>query len=256
MGIEMKPYYRPLSLESYEFLLKKAGEKARVLTGGDFPLNPKSIKKGEVLIDLQALKLDEVRHESGQIHIGGLCNLNMLLLACPQLPALAEAIRHQAGNNMRNTLSLASFLRAGRVGQSSPLLCALLALNAKIRPILETDPIPLAAFVLEERFVPIIAELSLVEKADFRFAQIGRTEMDLPQVCMGVVLENNGNLRVAVWAGKFLLLQGEPENIKNQIKETAENLSDAWAGDAFRRETLLVLFERLMAEKPERKEKR
>jgi len=108
MGIEMKLYYRPLSLESYAYLLQKAGEKAKVLAGGGYLLDAAEAKKGEVLIDLQALKLDQVSYEGDTVHVGGLCNLNMLMLACSGLPDLCEAIRHQAGSNVRNTLSLAT----------------------------------------------------------------------------------------------------------------------------------------------------
>jgi len=254
MGIEMKPYYRPLSLGSYAYLLKKAGEKAKVLAGGGYLLDAAEAKNGEVLIDLQALKLDQVSYESDMIHVGGLCNLNMLMLACSGLPDLCEVIRHQAGSNVRNTLSLANFLRSGRIGQSSPLLCALMALEAKILPILETDPVLLSDYYEKDLPIPIAAELILPRNADFRFAQVGRSEMDLPQVSMGVTLKNSKQLRVAIDAGKLLILEGTREEIARSIAEKVALMGDQWAGAEYRKKTLLVLLERLLAESQVRKE--
>ena len=254
MGIEMKPYYRPLSLESYAYLLKKAGEKAKVLAGGGYLLDAAEAKKGEVLIDLQALKLDQVSYEGDAVHVGGLCNLNMLMLACSGLPDLCEAIRHQAGSNVRNTLSLANFLRSGRIGQSSPLLCALIALEAKILPILETDPVSLSDYYEKDLPIPVAAELILPRSADFRFAQVGRSEMDLPQVSMGVTLKNNKQLRVAIDAGKLFILKGTKEEVVRSITDTGATMGDQWAGAEYRQKTLLVLLERLLGESQMRKE--
>lgn len=254
MGIEMKPYYRPLSLESYAYLLKKAGDKARVLAGGEYPQEAGEVKKGEVLIDLQALKLDQVSYQGDNVHIGGLCNLNMLMLACSGLPGLVEAVRHQAGTNVRNTLSLANFLRSGFVGQSSPLLCALLALDARILPILESDTAPLSNYFLKSKAVPITAELILPRSADFRFAQVGRSEMDLPQVCLGVLSLKNDQLRVAIDAGKRFIFTGDKESVSRDIAKLGSELDDQWAGSDYRRKALLVLLERLLEASPERKE--
>ncbi len=254
MGIEMKPYYRPLSLESYAYLLKKAGEKARVLAGGGYLLDAAEAKKGEVLIDLQALKLDQVRYEGDEVHIGGLCNLNMLMLACSGMPHLVEAVRHQAGNNVRTTMSLANFLRTARIGQSSPLLCVLLALNARILPILETDTVSLADYYLKELTIPIAAELILPRSADFQFGQVGRSEMDLPQVSMGITRLNNGEMRVAIDAGNLLVFEGSKEEVARAITGMGSELGDQWAGGEFRQKTLLVLLDRLSVDGHERKE--
>jgi CO/xanthine dehydrogenase FAD-binding subunit len=254
MGLEMKPYYRPLSLESYGYLLKKAGEKARVLAGGGYLLEASEARKGDVLIDLQALKLDQVKYEGEAVHIGGLCNLNMLMLACSGLPDLGVAIKHQAGNNVRNTLSLANFIRSGRIGQSSPLLCALLALDAKILPILETNPSSLADYYLKEIPIPVVAELILPKAADFRFEQVGRSEMDLPQVCMGLTRKNDQELRVAIDAEKLLVFEGNREAVVRSITDLGLQLEDQWAGGAYRQKTLLVLLDRLLGDGQERKE--
>lgn len=254
MGIEMKPYYRPLSLESFAYLLKKAGEKARVLAGGSYLPEAAEVRKGEVLIDLQALKLDQIRFEGEAVHIGGLCNLNMLQLACSGLPDLIEAVKHQAGCNVRNTLSLANFLRSGGVGQSSPLLCALLALDAKFLPILETESVSLADYCLKEMPIPIAAELILPRSADFHFGQVGRSEMDLPQVSMGLTLYNNQEMRVAIDVGKRFVFEGKKEAISRSISELGSDLGDQWAGAEFRQKTLTVLLNRLLRDEQLRKE--
>jgi CO/xanthine dehydrogenase FAD-binding subunit len=254
MGIEMKPYYRPLSLESYGYLLKKAGEKARVLAGGGYLPEAAEARKGDVLIDLQALKLDQVKYEGEAVHIGGLCNLNMLMFACSGLPDLGVAIKHQAGSNVRNTLSLANFLRSGRIGQSSPLLCALLALDARIQPIFESNPSALADYFLKEIPIPIAAELILPKVVDFHFGQVGRSEMDLPQVCMGLIPKKDQELRVAIDAEKLLVFEGNREAVIKSITEQGLQLGDQWAGGAYRQKTLLVLLDRLIGDVQERKE--
>ena len=256
MGIEMKPYYRPLSLESYAYLLKKASDKARVLAGGSYLLESTEAKKGEVLIDLQALKLDQVRYEGDEVHIGGLCNLNMLMLACSSMPDLVEVVRHQAGSHVRNTLSLANFLQTARIGQSSPLLCALMALNARIVPILESNPVSLADLYLKDLPIPLAAELILTRSADFSFGQVGRSEMDLPQVSMGITRLNDKEMRVAIDAGKLFVFEGSKELAASFIKELGPKLSDQWAGGEYRHNTLLVLLDRLIEAGPERKETR
>lgn len=254
MGIEMKPYYRPLSLESFAYLLKKAGEKARVLAGGAYLPEATEARKGEVLIDLQALKLDQIRYDEKTVHVGGLCNLNMLQLACSGMSELVDVIKHQAGSNVRNTLSLANFLRSTSIGQSSPLLCALLALDARILPILETETVALADLILQEDHVPIAAELILPRQADFRFDQIGRSEMDLPQVCMGITLIKDGQMRVALDIGKRYLFVGTKDEVAKSIRGLESKIGDQWAGAEFRMKTLLVLLDRLSADEQVRKE--
>ncbi|HSN94562.1 MAG TPA: FAD binding domain-containing protein [Anaerolineaceae bacterium] len=254
MGIEMKPYYRPLSLESFAYLLKKAGEKAKVLAGGSYFLNGAEAKKGEVLIDLQALKLDQVRYEGEIMHVGGLCNLNMLMMAASGLPDLCEAIRHESGSNVRNTLSVANFLCSGRVGQSSPLLCALMALDAKLLPILESKPVSLSDLYERELPIPVAAELTLPRNVDFRFAQVGRSEMDLPQVSMGITIKNNKQLRVAMDIGRLLFVEGTREEVVQFIQDKCSQMGDQWAGAEYRKKTLMVLLDRILAERQLRKE--
>jgi len=254
MGIEMKPYYRPLSLESFAYLLKKAGDKARVLAGGAYLPEAAESRKGEVLIDLQALKLDQIRYEEKTVHIGGLCNLTMLQLACSDLTDLIAAVKHQAGSNVRNTLSLANFLRSGKVGQSSPLLCALLALDARILPILETETIALSDLIINEKPVPIAAELILPRNIDFRFGQVGRSEMDLPQVSMGITWLNDQELRVVIDGGKYFLFVGDKDGVARSISDLGSRIDDQWAGGEYKKKTLLILLERLTGDWQLRKE--
>lgn len=254
MGIEMKPYYRPLSLESFAYLLKKAGDKARVLAGGGYLPEATENRKGEVLIDLQALKLDQVRYEEETVHIGGLCNLNMLSLACAGLPDMVDAVKHQAGSNVRNTLSLANFLRSIKAGQISPLLCALLAVNARVLPILETETVALSDLVLKETPVPIAAELILPRNVNFHFGQVGRSEMDLPQVSMGIVWLNDQEMRVAIDAGKRFIFIGSKDKVARSISDLDSEIGDQWAGAEFKRKTLLVLLDRLTGDAQLRKE--
>ena len=78
--------------------------------------------------------------------------------------------------------------------------------------------------------------------------------MDLPQVCMGISHKNNKLLRVAIDAGKLLILEGAREEIARLIAEKGASMGDQWAGAEYRQKTLLVLLERLLAESQARKE--
>ena len=78
--------------------------------------------------------------------------------------------------------------------------------------------------------------------------------MDLPQVCMGISHKNNKLMRVAIDAGKLLILEGAREEIARLIAEKGASMGDQWAGAEYRQKTLLVLLERLLAESQARKE--
>ncbi|MEA4812121.1 MAG: FAD binding domain-containing protein [Anaerolineaceae bacterium] len=249
MGIEMKPYYRPLSLESCGYLVKKAGDKAKILAGGGYIPDAADTRKGDVLIDLQALHLDQIKFGEGSVKLGGLCNLNMLGVAFPDLPELRNAIQHQAGANVRNTLSLANFLRFAHLGQSSPLLCALVALDAQILPLMEEKLFGLWDYVRENKAIPVIRELILPAAASFAYGQVGRSEMDLPQVYMGIFFKKSGELRVAFGGPSIFVAEGSKESVLEAIAQALPVLRDQWAGAAFRQQALIALMERLVDER-------
>ena len=126
-------YHRPHSLDEALKLLSRSTP-VTVPLGGGTVLSHHRVGNIEV-VDLQALGMGEIKEHGKSLEVGATVTQQQLLEApaCPK--GLAAAIRLESPLNLRNASSVAGALVTadGR----SPLVTALLALDAQIRAAVE-----------------------------------------------------------------------------------------------------------------------
>jgi len=123
MKNETAAYFRPKTISELEEILSGVQGEVNFLSGGDY--NFASLDLSAPLVDLQSLGLDQIISDGNTVEIGALATLEKIKEAFQGWDGVQEALSIEAGLNVRNSLSLANFLRTadGR----SPFLCVLLA---------------------------------------------------------------------------------------------------------------------------------
>ena len=119
MKNETMAYFRPETLAELDEILAKFEGKVNFLAGGDYNLT--QLEEDAPLVDLQSLGLDQIISDGKEVEIGALATLEQIKEAFQGWDSLQEALSIEAGLNVRNSLSLANFLKTadGR----SPFLC-------------------------------------------------------------------------------------------------------------------------------------
>lgn len=240
-------YHRPDSLEEAVRLLQRA----RPLGGGSV-LTPN--RRGlHGVIDLARLGLDRVQVGERQIEIGAAARLQALLGA--DLPAaMQDAIRLQAGWNLRNQATLAGTIVAsdGR----SPLMAVLLAMGASLQLEPGSQAIELDSYLDQRPQDHLITMIRLPTAEQLAYEQVSRSPADRPQVCVAAA-RVGGALRVALGGfGERPLLIGdgwEPdEAAAGRAAEAAEaayaDAEDVWASGEYRAAAARALARRTVAQ--------
>ena len=128
MKNETMAYFRPETLAELDEILAKFEGKVNFLAGGDYNLT--QLEEDAPLVDLQSLGLDQIISDGKEVEIGALATLEQIKEAFQGWDGLQEALSIEAGLNVRNSLSLANFLR--NADGRSPFLCVLLAFAPSI----------------------------------------------------------------------------------------------------------------------------
>ena len=214
------------------------------------------------LVDLQALGLDTLTAEAGQVRLGAMLRLQKLVEAERGVPeALAEATRLEAGLNLRNTRSLAGSL-IGCSGRS-PLATVLLALHAQVR--LEPGPVQWSLDELLDRRLQelqgrLATEIAFQTPGAMAYAGVARSPADRPIVCLavarlegrapayGVALGGYGPRPRLVADAEKALASGEIEIAAQAIEAACASSDDAWASGEYRVRASAALFRRLAGE--------
>jgi len=109
MKNEMVAYFRPKAISELEEILSRVQGEVNFLSGGDY--NFASLDQSAPLVDLQSLGLDQIISDGNTVEIGALATLEQIKEAFQGWDSLQEALSIEAGLNVRNSLSLANFLR-------------------------------------------------------------------------------------------------------------------------------------------------
>jgi CO/xanthine dehydrogenase FAD-binding subunit len=249
-------YLRPATIPD----ALKALKRGTALAGGT-TLAPRA-RHYASLVDLQALGLEMLSAEAGQVRLGAMLRLQQLVEAEQGVPAaLAEATRLEAGLNLRNTRSLAGCLisSTGR----SPLATAMLALHAQVR--LEPGPVQWSLDDLldrrhQELEGKLATEIVFQTPGAMACAGVARSPADRPIVYVavarlegrtpayGVALGGVGPRPRLVMEAEAALASGEAERAAQAIEAACTSSDDAWASGEYRGRAAAALLRRLAGE--------
>lgn len=229
--------------------------------GGGTTLAPRARHLGR-LVDLQALGLDALSVEGGQVRMGAMLRLQAMVEAAEALPqALIDATHLEAALNLRNMRSLAGCLItcSGR----STLATALLALHAHVR--LEPGPGQGSLDdLLDRRPSPrdgrLVTEVLFQSPLAMGYAGVARSPADRPVVCLAVARFPGRAPAFGVALGGFdarplglveaegHLAAGDVERAAQSVASACAQADDAWASGEYRAHTAAVLLRRLAGE--------
>ena len=237
-------YHRPRTLEEALDLLEEG-----VPLGGGTRLST-SLREVTALIDLQDLDLGGIEVSSDSITFGGTATLQDLVEAAEKLPSdLVQTARLEAGWNIRNQATVAGTIVTG--DGRSPLLAALLAMGTELAlaPGDEQNSLDGTLQRSDRAGGKLITRIRAVVPDQFRYAQVARSPVDRPQVCVAAA-SSGGETRVAL--GGFgdapLLLQADSgPSMAEAARAAYADAGDQWASSEFRAAVAAALVERLVS---------
>ncbi len=237
-------YHRPRTLEDALNLLEQG-----VPLGGGTHLST-SLREVTALIDLQDLDLGGIEVSSDSISFGGTTTLQNLVEAADQLPSeLVQTARLEAGWNIRNQATVAGTIVTG--DGRSPLLTALLAMGTEIALAPGDEQISLDETLRRSDRAggKLITRIRAVAPDQLRYAQVARSPVDRPQVCVAVA-RSGGQTRVALGGfgqAPLLLPSSDAPSIAEAARTKYADAGDQWASSEFRSAVAAILAERLVA---------
>lgn len=252
-------YHRPKTVKETLALMEKG-----VPLAGGTALTPQRYDV-DAVIDLQDLKLDELKVGKSEIHIGAMVKLQALIKAQEELPqALAQACRQEAALNIRNVATIGGTVMTG--DGRSPLLTALLALDASVitEPGNNSEPLQKLLDNRDGMRKPrLIVALEMVRPNRMKYEQVSRSPADRPLVCLAVAeyLTSKGERYVIAALGGYGERPIRLTNLEEALEKGASfaeaaalaqkaysDAGDAFASAAYRAEIAGVLARRLLAE--------
>ena len=252
-------YHRPKTINETLALM----EKGVPLAGGTV-LTPQRYHV-DAVIDLQDLRLDELKVGKSEIHIGATAKLQALIDAQEELPqALTQACRQEAALNIRNIATLGGSVMTadGR----SPLLTALLALDASVITEPGSNSEPLQKLLENRkgfREPRLIVAFDMVRPNRLVYEQVSRSPADRPLVCLAVAeyLTSEGESHVIAALGGYgerpIRLTKMEEALEkgaslvdaaSLVQKAYNDAEDAFASAAYRSEIAGILARRLLTE--------
>ena len=248
MKNEISAYFRPKTISELEEILSMVQGEVNFLSGGDY--NFASLDQSAPLVDLQSLGLDQIISDGNTVEIGALATLEQIKEAFQGWDSLQEALSIEAGLNVRNSLSLANFLKTadGR----SPFLCVLLAFAPTIALLPSHQSMRLETYLASRQKKPteFISGLNLALPKGLAFEAIARTPKDRPIICMAAAVDDLGNLRIACGGmqnpPQVINISTEPQSAIDLVRQAYLQSDDAWAGAKYRQATSQVLLSRLL----------
>ncbi|MEJ2758105.1 MAG: FAD binding domain-containing protein [Anaerolineales bacterium] len=244
-------YLRPKSLEeSLEYLGRSTP--VTVPLGGGTVLNAPSDRQLAV-VDLQDLGLDGIAQKGSTLNIGATAPLQSLLETPEIQPALQQAIRLEAGYNLRQTGTVAGGLVSGD-GRSS-FVAAMLALDATLAWQPADQEQPLGEFLpLRNGGWPglLISEVRISLQSKLSFEYIARSPADKPVVLAAAARWPSGRTRIVLGGyGKapLTIVDGEAnEGVLEAAEAAYLTAEDAWASSEYRSEMAKVLVGRCLGQ--------
>jgi CO/xanthine dehydrogenase FAD-binding subunit len=248
MKNETVAYIRPKTISELEEILSRVQGEVNFLSGGDY--NFASLDQSAPLVDLQSLGLDQIVSDGNAVEIGALATLEQIKEAFQGWDSLQEALSIEAGLNVRNSLSLANFLKTadGR----SPFLCVLLAFAPSIALLPSHQSMRLETYLASRQKKPteFISTLNLALPKGLAFEAIARTPKDRPIICMAAAVDDLGNLRIACGgmqnSPQMINISTEPQSAIDLVRQAYQQSDDAWASAEYRQAMSQVLLSRLL----------
>ncbi len=248
MKNETAAYFRPKTISELEEILSGVQGEVNFLSGGDY--NFLSLDQSVPLVDLQSLGLDQIVSDGNTVEIGALATLEQIKEAFQGWDGVQEALSIEAGLNVRNSLSLANFLRTadGR----SPFLCVLLAFASSIALLPSHQSIRLETYLASSQKKPteFISTLNLALPKGLAFEAIARTPKDRPIICMAAAADDFGYLRIACGgmqnSPQVINISTEPQSAIDLVRQAYQQSNDAWASAEYRQAMSQVLLSRLL----------
>ena len=248
MKNETVAYFRPKTISELEEILSGIQGEVNFLSGGDY--NFASLDQSAPLVDLQSLGLDQIISDGNTVEIGALATLELIKEAFQGWDSLQEALSIEAGLNVRNSLSLANFLRTadGR----SPFLCVLLAFAPTIALLPSHQSMRLETYLASRQKKPteFISTLNLALPKGLAFEAIARTPKDRPIICMAAAVDDLGDLRIACGgmqnSPQVINISTEPQSAIDLVRQAYQQSTDAWASTEYRQAMSQVLLSRLL----------
>jgi probable selenate reductase FAD-binding subunit len=243
-------YHRPQTLDEALSLLARTSPRTVPLGGGTLL----SHATGEALevVDLQALRLDQIVEKGNSLEIGATTTLQTVLEHQGYPAALKTALKLEAPLNLRNAATVAGTLVScdGR----STFATMLLAMDAKLTVLSLPggnesthglgDYLPL-------RPAGLITKVTVPAQARLCFEYVSRTPSDKPIVCVAVAQWPSGRTRVAV--GGFgpaprLAMDGtEAEGLEAAARNALHDATDEWGSADYRMDVAATLGMRCLA---------
>ena len=239
-------YYRPHTLEEALHLLKQP---AVVPLGGGTGLTQPGDENFSV-VDLQELGLNKITKIGNNLEIGAGVTLQQLLESeyCPQ--SLAQAIRIDAGLNIRNAATVAGALVScdGR----SAFATAMLAQDAKLAILAEnSESVINLGDYLPVRPKGLITAITIPLNVSTVFETVARTPMDKPIVCAAMTRWASGRIRLSLGGTQnapVLALDGTTaDDVEAAARNAFHEADDAWATSAYRASTAATLAKRCLS---------
>ena len=244
-------YHRPDTLEKALELLARDDVKTVPMGGGSWLNQPSNIEYA--VVDLQELGLDAVQDRGNLIELGATVTLQDLVEIPRLMPAVTEAIRHEAAHNLRHAATVAGTLVAS--GGRSPLTTIFLALDATVTllPGEESQDLgnllPFRSELLAGR---LISRVSIPLNARVTYHYVARSPADQPIVCAAAAQWPSGRTRIALGGyGKAprLAFDGtESVGSEQAAQDAYSHAGDKWASAEYRRETAGTLTKRCLEE--------
>ena len=238
-------YLRPQTIQEALKLLSKPNT---LPLGGGTWINQKHDENFEV-IDLQSLGLNKIQKTGNNLEIDACVTLQQLyeFPDCPQ--ALKQAIRLEAGMNIRNAATVAGSLVTSD-GRSA-FATVMLALDVKLTCLLDQKPgIQALGEFLPLRPRLLITKIAIPMNAKVAFESVARTPMDKPIVCAAVSTWSNGRTRLTLggWGKSPLLAMDgtESEGIEAAARNAYGEAGDEWASSEYRSDVAATLAKRCL----------
>ena len=248
MKNETMAYFRPETLAELDEILAKFEGKVNFLAAGDYNLT--HLEEDAPLVDLQSLGLDQIISDGKEVEIGAQATLEQIKEAFQGWDGLQEALSIEAGLNVRNSLSLANFLKTadGR----SPFLCVLLAFSSSIELLPSHKSLKLENYLAsrQENTDEFISTICFTLPKSLAFEAIARAPKDRPIICMAAAVDDLGNLRIACGgmqnSPQVINISTEPQSAIDLVRQAYQQSDDAWASAEYRQAMSQVLLNRLL----------
>lgn len=244
-------YHRPKTMKEALQLLNRSTPITRPLGGGTVLNQPG--KEAVAVVDLQALRLDQLELHGNKLRAGAMVRLQTLLEADSVPEGLKQALRHEATLNTRQAATIAG--TAAAANGRSALLAALLALDTSLE-IRHAE----AGTTREDlgdwlpfrntRRGELISALELPLNVHLALEFVARTPSDLPIIGVVAARWPSGRTRLVLYgwgvAPRLALDGPESSGYEEAARSAASESGDAWASSEYRQATAPILAARAL----------